>query len=310
MAQSKWKIPPLGWDVANQDANLAFTLVAVNERARQMWAEPHNISRYVPASFTRDQLGDRFFKVEASAIHASGQPSKMEDTEPALQFLFNNWPKDFAKGYVLGSYDKSCDALLGDSGDGIPKEMLAFTFDKQHRLIMNVLSDHATSVTFNQQKQGNRDRFSWIFPHGKHKILVKMANGIEFRVVLPEYGRNRIDFHNNCERFLRLTTGDDLLGNRLGNETRAVTEEKTETSKHPKWFYLRGESLGSGSYGNVFKALQMPSGKVFAAKRFDSNRYFKKEAAMLRKVCENTKHVSTHQNLADWACVNRKVRKI
>ena len=299
MPQNEWKSPPLGWNVANQDANLAFTLVAVNERARQMWADPHNMSRYIPASFTRNQLGDGFFKAEGSAIHASEQLRKKEDTEPALQFLFNNWPKDFAKGYVLGSYEKSCDALLGDPGDGIPKEMLAFTFNKQHQLTMNVLSDHQTLVTFNQQKQGNRERFTWIFPHGKHEIRVKMANGIEFDVVLPEYRRNRIDFHDHCERFLRSAVGDDLLGNSLGIETRAVTEEKTETSKRPKWFYLRGEKLGGGSYGSVFKALQMPSGKVFAAKRFDSNRYLKKEVTMLRKVCENTKHVSTHQHLAD-----------
>lgn len=308
MSQNTWKSRQLGVDEDNQNANLAFTLVACNERARQMWVDPHNKSRYVPASFTRDQIGDGFLRAGTSAITMSGQLREKKDTEPALQFLFNIRPKDLAKGYVLGSYDKSCDALLSDPGDGIPEEMLAFTYNRQHQLVMNVTSDHQTSVTFNHQKQGNRKRFSWIFPHGNHKIRVKVANGIEFDVVLPQYGRNVTEFYKNCDQFLSSETGDNLLANSLDIDTKSVATDKNETSKRLEPFYFRVGKLGSGSYGSVFKALQMPSGKSFAAKTFDNNRYFRKEVEMLRKVCE-TNHVSTNQHVANCKIINWKVRK-
>lgn len=264
-------------DEANQDPNLAFTLKAVNEEAKRIWADSKNRSRYVPA-------------------------------EPALQFFFNHSPKNFDKRFVLGSNYKSCDALLSDPGDSIPEEMLAFTFNKQHQLIMNVVSDHQASVTFKQQKQGNRKRFSWIFPHGDHQIRVKVANGIEFDVVLPEYGRNKTEFYNNCKQFLGSSTNDDLLSYSIEVDTGAIASYDNETSKRQKPFYLRGRKIGSGSYGDVFQALQMPGGNIVAAKRFHSTRDFRNEVAMLRKVCEETQHVSTYQHLDDGAIVDRSVR--
>lgn len=192
----------------------------------------------------------------------------------------------------MGSDDKSCDALLGDPGDHISEQVLAFTFNQHHELVMNVTSDKRTSVTFNEQKVAGRTRFPWILPRGQRKIRVTVEGLLEFDVVLPKYGINKADFHNNCESFLSSAASGDLLAGDFDINGIAATGPVDHTSISRGSFYLRGKILGSGSYGEVHKVLRMPDGKIFAAKSFkyqDSS--FRQEVDMLKKVCK-TPHVS------------------
>ena len=277
------------WESNKQDPNLAFTLVARNERAKQMWADPHNNSRYVPASFTRQKTRSEPFPKENPAMksrendHAKPRAKKQPDTEPVLRFLFNNWPKNFAKGYVLGSDVMTCDALLGDPGDA-SGQTLAFSFNRQHDLIMNVTSDTKTLVKFENQKEAERIYFPWIFPREKKKVHVNVADGLEFDVILPQYGINEVEIRRNCESFRSSAAHGDPLA------------DKSNITSGPSspWdpFYLLGKKLGKGSYGDVFKTLRIPDGKVFAAKQFESTKSFDQEVRMLKKVCE-VPHVST-----------------
>ena len=291
MPEAKWKSPLVDWDVNNQESNIVFSLVAQNERTRQMWADPHNSSLYIPASFTRSISGDQTTpKDSASKLHlghsdGSPRPKKRVDTEPTLQFKFNHYPKNFAKGYVLGSDEKRCDALLGDPGDVISEQMLAFTFNEQHQVIMNVTSDKSISVTFNDQKKASRKRFSWIFPREQKLIHVVVADVLAFDVVLPKYGAHEAEFHRRCESFLSSVAH--------GHPRTDSIDIINDASDPLEPFYLQQKHLGSGSYGSVYKVLQMPEGKDFAAKEFeiDLKTSFKKEVRILKKVCQ-TYHVS------------------
>ena len=290
MPEEKWRSPLVDWESNNQDPNLAFTLVARNERAKQMWADPHNSSRYVPASFTREKTSDESFEGDESNMlgHSNDnkqlRAKKKQETEPALRFLFNDWPRNFANGYVLGSDVKTCDALLGDPGRDISEQMLAFSFNRQQDLVMNVTSEKKTWIKFKNQKEARRIHFSWIFPRNQKKIHVKMADGLRFVVIMPKYGINEHEFRQNCESFLRSAAHGDSL---------ADSSDITSGPSSP-WdpFYLLGKKLGKGAYGNVFETLRMPDGKVFAAKQFESLKSFRQEVQMLKKVCE-VPHVST-----------------
>ena len=111
-----------------------------------------------------------------------------------------------------------------------------------------------------------------------------MANAFEFDIVLPKYGTKKDQFHLNCESFLSSAASGDLLPDGFEVNSTAFTRQE-------KSFYLRGRKLGSGSYGDVFKVLQMPDGKVFAAKTFKHADSFRQEVDMLRKVCKEH-HVS------------------
>ena len=294
----KWKSPLLDWEERNQDPNLAFTLVARNEAGRQMWADPRNSSRYVPASFTRQGTRDPslgpIVSEQPDPDSRDEQPrrKKTKDTEPALQFLFNNWPKNFAKEFVLGSSDKLCDALLGDGEGCISEQTLAFTFNIQHELIMEVVSDDLTWVKYKGQKGAVLGRFTWIFPRGQEPIRIQVAGVIEFDVVLPEYGINKGGFYENCRSFLSSAAVADLLPDSLQADSTVLTRQASGISGPQKSFYLRGKVLGSGAYGEVHKALRMPDGKFYAAKRLKDMDSFSQEADMLKKVCKNY-HVST-----------------
>ena len=299
MPEVKWKSPLEDWKTNNEDSNLVFTLVARNEAARQMWADPHNSARYVPASFTREGPGKQSLRQNNSAQPESkngGDEESIEKekaTEPALQFLFNNWPKDLGKGFVLGSCDKLCDALLGDPGNYTSDQVLAFTFNQYHELIMNVTTDDPTWVKYERQKQGKRNRFTWIFPRGQETIRVNMANILELDVVLPKYGTNIDKFHDNCASFLSLATCGNLVADGLEPSSIAVTPQVSGTISPQEPFYLRGKVLGSGTYGDVYKVLRMPDGKIFAAKRFKYKESFRRKVDMLKMVCK-TYHVSTN----------------
>lgn len=298
MSQIKYRHPLLEWDEYNQDPDLAFTLVALNERARQMWAKPHNSSRYVPPSFTRATSikEDEELEIEDKQT----RPKEEKDREPALQFLFSKQPKDFAKGFVLGSDGMICDALLGDPGSRVSPQALAFTFNKKHQLVMHATSANIVAVTFNDQKKAERTQFSWILPRGQREIRVEMAHKLQFEVVFPRYGTRKHEFHQNCNKYISYVARGEVPTHGLDNNSEAVTRPESGTSKSwdPSSFYLRGRKIGSGTYGDVETVLRMPDGKIFAAKRFKSRKSFRKEVRMLQKVCE-TLHVSTNQCLAD-----------
>ena len=288
----------MDWGKNNQDSNLAFTLVARNEAAKQMWADPHNSSIYVPASFIREENGNQSLEQSAATKPDFGNDNtqlrleKNEDTEPELRFQFNTWPKDSAKGFVLGSCHNLCDALLGDTRHLSTEQTLAFTFNEHHQLIMNVISDDPTWVKYKGQKGAERDRFTWIFPRGQRPIRVRVADFLEFDVVLPKYGINDAKFHENCESFLSRGAQEDLPADGLGMNSTAITRQASGTSGPQESFYLRGKKLGSGSYGDVYIALRMPDRKVCAAKRFKDTESFRQEVDMLKKV-GMTDHVST-----------------
>ena len=305
MPEIKWKSPLANWKNNNEDPNLAFTLVARNEAAKQMWADPHNSSIYVPASFVRKGNGGQSRRQSIPAVLNQSnndveepRPKNKEDTEPALRFLFNSGPKDFAKGFVLGSCDKSCDALLGDPGDFTSEQMLAFTFNQHHELIMKVTSDDLTWVKYDGQKGAGQHRFTWIFPRGQERIRVKVAHGVEFDVALPKYGINTDKFHDNCASFFSSATCGNQSADGFESNNIAVTRQATGSPPQEP-FYLRGKVLGSGAYGDVYKVLRMPDGKIFAAKKFKYKESFRQEVDMLKMVCK-TYHVSTNKCLSGW----------
>lgn len=296
MSERKWKSPFQDWPKDNQDANIAFTLMAKNERAIEMWKDPHNRSRYLRGSFARhDSSAQPVGRDDPVDLEKDGHqpsPKNIRDLAPALKFMFNEWPKDQAKGFVLGSNKEACDVLTGDPGDGIGEEMLTFTFNENHELVMHVTTKHVTSVTFNGQKEASREEFSWIFPRGQRMIRVAAAQVLEFDVVLPKYGINKDEFHQNCQTFLDASEIQLLLMEPPNIDVSAVAEETNSIPNPKEPFYLRGRQLGSGSYGDVYEVLRMPNRKILAAKRFKVKKSFKKEAGILKKICE-TEHVST-----------------
>ena len=283
-----------------QNADIAFTLVARNKKARQMWADPHNSSRY--ALLSHDSQGP-------------SQGYEEIDTQEALQFRFSEKPNDYAKGFLLGSDDETCDVVLGMPPD-IDPEMVAFTYNQQYELIMNVTSIQYTTVTYNDQRSASRQRFSWILPRDQKMIRVKLArdagigNDLMFDVVLPTYEPSNMDddYYKNRQPFVIPGLGEQLIAEVLSGGDTAVTARGGVAIKQPSPFFLRKEEIGHGTFGRVFKVQRLPDGKVFAAKflrmpdpketedfdakKLKSEMAFRKEVEIMKSLCK-TPHVST-----------------
>ena len=148
-----------------------------------MWADPHNRSIYVPPSFTiKTSKDSRVKRTDAMGENNEPKPKKKKGKEPALSFLFNNWPKDFAKGYVLGTCGELCDALIGDPGDDVSQKMLAFTFNKHHELVMNVTSDdpYGSNLTARKEQRGSVFSGSYLAIRKKSRFKWRMYLNLTF----------------------------------------------------------------------------------------------------------------------------------
>lgn len=278
-----------------------------------MWAYSHNSSRYLSASPATQDPGTML--PGSTSVHAIEEPTNdsvdsesgtEDETEPALQFLFNNRPKCSSTGFVLGSDDESCDVLLGELSDQINEQMVVFTFNEYHELVMNVTANIETSVCYQGHKKATRRRFSWIFPHNHSTTRVKVGRVLEFDIVLPSYCVNKNIYRQNCASFLISAAATSLSAN--SHNTKGI-EVNEETSRPSDPFYLRGEELGNGSYGSVYKVRRMPDGMTFAGKEFFNKRSFDQEVKMLRKVCE-TPNVSTNKYLVNWDISDGVIRNI
>ena len=291
-----------------QNADIAFTLVARNKRAKQMWADPHNSSRYTLLSHDSQR---------PTAFGESSQDrdyKKIHTEQALLQFRFSEKPNDYAKGFLLESDDETCDVLIGSDTDLDP-EMVAFTYNQQYELIMNVTSIQFSTVKYNDQRSATRQRFSWILPQGQKMINVKVASDagigkeLEFDVVLPTYDPGSMDkYHKHCKPFIVPGVGETLIAEVLGDNIPAVTSRGGVTVKRPSAFYLRKQEIAHGTFGTVYKVQRSPDGKKFAAKflrmrdlektgdvdtkKLKAKKAFNKEISIMKLLCK-TPHVST-----------------
>ena len=266
MSGEGYTVPTLGdgWDNDVQKPNIAFTLVARNDRTKEVWKNPKNSARYISGPRVRHVSS----KVVGEKVEEAASVQVMD--EPAIRLRFNQKPKDYAKGFLLGSNDESCDVVLGRHHT-IDPEMVAFTYNKEYELIMNVLTDKHTTVTFNDQEPASRQRFSWIFPRGQNMIRVTLgkdgAHQLVFDVILPRYDQASIvDYHENCEQFFIPDFSETLIAEVFSAGSTAASFQEGVASQQASQFYLWQEPLGAGTFGEVRKVRRMPDGKVFAAK--------------------------------------------
>ena len=292
----------------NQDANVAFILVARNERARKMWAKRHNSSRWghfsqgpttlqeKPGGPLSTELAEKLpDEPKAENNDQRLEPKKKTKAEPALRFQFSEKPKDYTKGFLLGSDPQSCDVLLGSSDTGINQQMLAFTFNERHELIMNDTSIQTTTVQFNDQLPAKRNRYPWILPAGQNLIRVTVGEDLKcdlvFDVVVPTRGEGSMaHYHENCKPFVIRGAGERLIAESFFVGSAAAKGQGPGASKPESPFYLRGKEVGRGSFGRVSKTLRMPDGKLFAMKAPIMPKFWKdKFAARKKKIEEDFK---------------------
>ena len=162
----------------DDDPNLIVRLVAAyGKRTPKIWSHSHNKLRYIPPSFKGFQ--------QSSCI------TLPDDTEAEIQLTFDKPPKDLSKGFVFGSDRRTCDIYCGAVEDGISKEMFCITFNDNGNVILQTINqEKMTRVTYNKQGGGRRLNFTWRLFSEADTTRVRVADRIEFDVIMSNRCRN------------------------------------------------------------------------------------------------------------------------
>ncbi|KAF2195576.1 kinase-like protein [Zopfia rhizophila CBS 207.26] len=309
-----------------EDPNLIFTLRAISKHAERAFEHSHNKRYYVPphplviAAASRESsvatnIGDEDGEGDGDGLktwNTKGKGDVSKDFNHQLRFTWDNMPKT---GAIFGSNPKTCDVILGSSKDGISSSHFRITFNDQDRLVLIDSSTHGTAVSYDgqarkdkrknpQDRTRNKPRnklndFTWIlFPEVDDKRVIigedinELPNApvIEFSVEVtdPE------SCDDEYKRYLRsyLDEMRKAIPFGLNIDSQKTTTGQTEShspKQHPKQrpIWIDREEIRSGAFAIVYRAINVSTGKWYAAKTFMRNKYRKewdREVAILRKV--------------------------
>ncbi|KAL9124034.1 MAG: hypothetical protein Q9217_006594 [Psora testacea] len=251
------------------DPRLILTLKAANPTAEIAWNQLENRDR---CSLVSD------FDIGAVEI-----PSR--DTTPApvqrgsLQLTFDKQPKNIEKGFVFGSDPRTCDVLLGAWASGFTRQHFQITFNARGEVILVDTSRLETWISYDGEEPQGRNHFTWILFHRYENIKVTLNKDKNIELVFE------VEWPKNCEScpaqyeayrdaYLEVRRKATPSLSRLGIES-----QQSEYSP----IYLPEEELGSGSFGTVYKAVNVSTGDEYAAKKFHGGNW-KQEVEILRKI--------------------------
>lgn len=204
-----------------------------------------------------------------------------------IQLTFDNAPKYIERGFSFGADTKNCDVrLLPGSG----RIHFSITFDSQGRLVLRDSSTHGTWVSFDGQgTRYPRHRFSWILFPQLSPIRIQFAKlgSWDFTAELefPTRITCEADYLANLNSYIQKMDNADLSVGLLNfsTETAARTGALSPRQLPQYYFHYRDGLLGKGEFGAVYKATDVSSGTVYAAKEF-FRAGWQKEVEIMRTV--------------------------
>ncbi|EGC48632.1 serine/threonine protein kinase [Histoplasma capsulatum var. duboisii H88] len=225
----------------DEDPSLIMTITAPAGHTAECLKLPHNSSRYITPP--GDNQDTRSQSTSAEYFEEDGNDSGDND-EPqgSLQLTFNNPPKDITRGFVFGTEKKICDVLLARrKRRGISGVHFCITFESENHLVLRDISTKNTAVSYNHWGAKYKRRgFKWILNLGEENqdISIHLLDGFRLDITLPN--------HASC------------LKDQDPTRLRTPLDD-------PIYFPLR--IIGSGSYGTVWKVLDVSTGISYASKK-------------------------------------------
>lgn len=262
-----------------EDASHILTLKAASIRAEKVLAIEHNGNRYMPPP--NDYAAVEVWSRETTPTTNTGNEER-EDFCSQLRLSFDLLPKDIQRGFVFGSNPASCDVLLERAGGPVSRQHFCITFDDQERVVLKDTSSSNTIVSYDgHAATQQRHHFTWILFPG-YDIRVKISGGLEFRIELPEHHSCRHEYSQRVRSYLEKSRNAigplDLLNIHSLQSTAAPTEP-VSPRQHP--IYIMGNELGRGNFGRVYKAKNVSTGEIYAAKLFKEN-LWKREVEIMK----------------------------
>lgn len=176
-------------------------------------------------------------------------------TEPFLRITTDHEPRDPTAGFVFGKDPDSCDVLLAGHKK-ISSRHFSIGPNQQGHLVLKNRSQKNTLIASSVLGKINLEAQTAIPEDGAEIEVQPRRHELKIKIRFPGY--TNPDFRANWEAFLKL----------YSHQVPALThlELKTSTTSSS---YHRGEKLGSGSSGTVYRAIHRFTGEHYAIKEFD-----------------------------------------
>lgn len=268
---------------------------ALNERTRQAWADPHNKSFYVPASFAG-------VKAHAGRVRESTPFQEIDEVgakenEPEIRISLTNRPKNISKGWMFGRDRSTCDVYCGECDTArkynIGGQTFSLTISKQGNVLLkHVNNQNQTEVQYRFQKAGTRREFIWIMFPDCEEIVVTSANHLQFKVIVTKPDAQTKLYKQLQALFLKDAEKSTQSIPSLNADSGTITAKISLVSRpkmRPFYYRREGKELGRGAFGKVEVVVDASTGVEYAGKTFfgDINQ---REIDILAK----QKHVSPH----------------
>ena len=268
----------------NGNPKLIVTLEAVDITAERAWGQSYNRDRYLPAGSHNNKVN------EYSSREHTRSPSVSSGS--CLQLTFDERPKNIKHGFVFGSDPRICDVLLGGKADGFSGRHFYISFNERGEVTLKNLSNRVASISYNGEKAPERTHFTWILFETYENIIITMAKrNLKFKVVWPKRNQECEDMYKaHRNRYLEETRDEMPSFDQLDVQSQQTTAQVTQHhSPRQQPVYLLETELGSGTFGTVYKTVDVSTGYQYAAKEFYGFDW-KREVEIFRLIS----HVSTN----------------
>lgn len=237
----------------DQAPNLIFTLTARNRLADEVCFFPCNLDRNPdPSAFADADLPSR-------------EPTPARSTSASLsqlQFTFDKRPKDPAKGFVFGSDPKICDVKIGMKKNSVSGQHFRITFNAKGDLVLIDTSSSGTMVSYAGQGHFPRRNFMWIIFGDRRDITIEV---IDLNIQIQRSTHH--EFAAQLQSYLtevHISLSLDLPAIQSGETTARQSMVHTPTQRP---IYLLDERIGKGGFGEVYKAIDVSTGRLYAGKQ-------------------------------------------
>lgn len=267
-----------------EDPNIIATLVATESEshlARRAFTLAHNRDRYLPPLLETSHSSSR----ESTPFSDHAQEHDKVHTADRFELTFDKPPKKPRDGFVFG-WNSDCDIQLLDKNNIQPEDRysvqkisrrhFSITFDAQRRVVLRDTSTNGTSVSYDGQAQNEvRSHFTWIiFPNYRSIIFQIPKAGVSFRIQLSEHKTCEAQYFANIDSVFaeRKRSQESELTSPVHNlrvrsrTTSTVLSEAATPRQGP--IYLLREVLGQGTFGKVYKVVDVSTGEFYAGKTF------------------------------------------
>ena len=276
--------------MANSDPNLIVSLTPLNERTRTAWRDLHNTPFYVRPSFQGFERHEAPSRDATPFSNDIDPQEKKPDSESEITLTLNKYPKELTQGFMFGKDKRFCDVYCGEwsKAFNISRRTFSITVNKKGEAVLKYLTPKSTiSVQYGNQEPGVRTVSTWIlFPGCKNGIIIKAAELLEFRILVPNHRNFGQDFKRACCEYVTNVESAVAAMPNLTMDNQPVTAEPSRMlTPNTRPFYYRcvEQELGRGSYGKVYIVYEASTGEEYAGKEFHSDQVNYNEGDILAK---------------------------